>query len=243
MCDATFKTINELCSHFETHQAKGKCVCTECGLIVLRRSLAKHFNEKHPHKRNFSCPMCEFTCTVKTSVQEHIAMVHTNNYNFLCDICSVVFPTKTDFETHQEVDHGIEPTIDEERTSVKDRIDSHRDVFVCDICGASVKTMHMLKKHKLRHTVQKSTVCRICEKRFFSKNALSAHMRAHTKEKSFQCDQCQKKFAEEADFTVHVCPRVKKSYRCEGCKKEFAKKLTLQQHSCDKGVIIYTEHF
>ncbi len=96
-----------------------------------------------------------------------------NEQTFRCLICNVAFNSNHNIRCHIREQHiykmftqPIEP----------------KKKFICDLCGAQLKTKKVLKNHLLVHTNIKSHACTICGKQFRQNSDRKIHERQHTGE-------------------------------------------------------------
>ena len=141
---------------------------------------------------------------------------------FSCVLCDQVARQKQDIYRHIESAH-IET-----------------NPFSCDICGALLKTRHVLYNHKRSHKDKPNlhedpVICTECGKIFRNKVIARKHMKTHIGVKEYQCNICEKDFLERRDMIVHM-KRHNKDFDiiCNICGKGFVERRYLKKHMMKK---------
>ena len=141
---------------------------------------------------------------------------------FSCVLCEQVARQKQDIYRHIESAH-IET-----------------NPFSCDICGALLKTRHVLYNHKRSHKAkpnlhEEPVICTECGKSFRNKIIAKKHMKTHIGVKEYQCNICEKDFLERRDMIVHM-KRHNKDFDiiCNICGKGFVERRYLKKHMMKK---------
>ncbi|XP_042363376.1 zinc finger protein 646 isoform X2 [Plectropomus leopardus] len=91
----------------------------------------------------------------------------------------------------------------EDKSQVKDTVDSEDRQYKCDQCGRSYRHAGSLLNHKKSH---KTGVfrCLVCQKRFYNLLALKNHQRSHFDIKRHTCHECGKAFKIQKQLLNHL---------------------------------------
>jgi KRAB domain-containing zinc finger protein len=93
---------------------------------------------------------------------------------------------------------------------------------VCDVCGSTWASEHILKQHKREVHSVRSFKCD-CGATFKSSSALKSHQKGHIK-REFECFHCSKKFISIPGIDRHMVRHMvatEKSHKCARCEKTF----------------------
>ena len=138
-------------------------------------------------------------------------------------------------------------------------IHNERQLFDCKICGTSLKSKSILRKHVALH--KKRLSCNFCNKEFNSVEKLESHVLSHSNvDRPFKCDKCPSTFTtyrylgqhklrvhiREGFFSCKECDATFKRmeifrshmevhkgvtpYKCDECGARYNQKITLMKH-------------
>ncbi|XP_058832687.1 zinc finger protein 700-like [Topomyia yanbarensis] len=194
-------------------------VCDWCGRFFLgKRGLATHkIRCTRPNKPHFTnstgkCPHCPAVFNDQQSYQYHVDR-HNGIRSALCrnEGC-----TKAYFNVRARYHH--------EQTCGKN------SRFICNVCGASLKTEGSLRIHMANHGDPQFT-CTTCAKKFHTRAALKKHLSVHSDERKHECKVCGKKFKSHEANRVHQRIHTQeKPYACHICDQRFTYNCLLKTH-------------
>nr|XP_015834135.1 PREDICTED: zinc finger protein 345 isoform X20 [Tribolium castaneum] len=130
----------------------------------------------------------------------------------LCPHCGKLFKTKYQLQLHLEVhDNKLR--------------------HYCEVCNKYLKSTHLVRSHKLFHSVagQKCPDCDIIYN-FSSARAFYAHRRLHRTKEEFVCDTCGKAFKDKEGLKQHSRVHENRVLPCKQCDKVFKGRSGLNRH-------------
>ena len=134
LCVFTTKQKGYLNSHWEkTHNnIKLDLRCQACDFEAKDlSSIEEHITESHPESDKLhTCDQCEFRTFHVPAMKAHVKSVHEGRK---CEFCDFVGTTRGTLKHHITAKH----------VRVRN--------FVCELCGFSCVSEHMLEKHRKRH--------------------------------------------------------------------------------------------
>ncbi|GMT07626.1 hypothetical protein PENTCL1PPCAC_29800, partial [Pristionchus entomophagus] len=155
LCEKRFTQTSHLTSHKLSHlgeddpkleEIKQRNKCKICGDELknprnLRIHMRSHSDDEKT-RRPFKCDVCGVRCTQASSLKVH-KKIHLKDDDPLkgheCDICGkVIRGALTNLRKHQ-------------KTHAKDKVQSVRKRFKCDLCAKVFATAQSLTRHKLTH--------------------------------------------------------------------------------------------
>lgn len=63
---------------------------------------------------------------------------------------------------------------------------------------------HVMQRHCLAHSGEKTVQCPLCPKMFIDKNGLRLHLPYHSDVRAFSCDLCGKQYKARKDLQSHA---------------------------------------
>ncbi|EEC16552.1 zinc finger, C2H2 type, putative, partial [Ixodes scapularis] len=207
-CGRTFRSLEELVAHLQTHAANWPYKCSVC---------SRAFRSRGPlvvHERN-----------------------HLTGEPFECDYCLAVFPTKENLirrSSSPPVLREFECRMCSKQVKYRTGVDhysrfhANRQPRLCRACLGGLfrkrnrgTHLHADKPHKCRH----------CPRAFAKMWGLVVHMRKHSKGKTFKCEHCTREFRQNSSFVIHVRTHGEgKPLKCWVCAQLFEAKDELVEH-------------
>ncbi|KXJ71893.1 hypothetical protein RP20_CCG019437 [Aedes albopictus] len=217
-----FKTLSELCTHFEsTHKQAGYVTC--CQTKIHRYpSIIMHM-ARHIQPEAFKCDICGYMVTrprfLPTHRQTHLP---EDEKPYACEHCPKRFCWKRALQIHEN----------------SHKAPDERIVYNCSICGKTYDTPGGLSAHKRNvHLTPLSTkvphVCEICANSFATSSGLKEHMRTihQPQEKVLvQCPECSKWLMNSRCLKIHMQLHRKEDFACDLCDYKTKKASLLKRH-------------
>jgi hypothetical protein len=100
-CDQSFESKSARNAHQKQHQLR--IACEVCGKEQPKDRLKRHMLV-HSQVRNFSCPMCPKTFTLKYNLETHLR-VHTGVKPHKCQYCLSAFTQPGNLKSHIQARH------------------------------------------------------------------------------------------------------------------------------------------
>ncbi|KAK9736165.1 Zinc finger, C2H2 type [Popillia japonica] len=226
VCHKTAETLEDLNSHFATHELKYDCqICQERFRCLLQCSL--HMS-KHDYQ-DFTCCRCSFFTDKKASLLQHINNIHLKKYLYYCGECGKGFNSKPDKFEHEVLHKGVKP-------------------HVCVVCDKKFSYTKNLLEHQLTyHSAMISggyleNQCSICKKVFGKKSTLDNHIHVkHDLKLKPHMGTKSARLRKENKSNTHQKLKIKnsdtrlidindKNNECKVCGKKFVIRSDLRQH-------------
>ncbi|XP_037299271.1 oocyte zinc finger protein XlCOF6 isoform X2 [Manduca sexta] len=228
-CDKSFSNTEFLNFHLKTSL---KRACQVCGVVMPKKNLAKHLQEKH-NVSVVECSVCHSNFDTHQQLDQHNATAHgpdtfschccgsgfsnhralrAHMYShtlFHCNACGASFENRKCYKYHQK--------------QCKRPGGPQEDVFICDYCNIEYNRKPSLRIHMIqKHLNINPYVCQVCGKRASTMAHLKSHMKTHNATRSvFQC-HCGAKMRTEVGYQLHQ--RIhsgERPYECETCGDRF----------------------
>ncbi|TRY78711.1 hypothetical protein TCAL_06796, partial [Tigriopus californicus] len=165
--------------------------CGECGKVILKESLSKHFKDVHDKSNQKKCPHCSKVLSGAFSLREHVNAVHLRNFEHICSHCEKSFAHFSNLNRHIRLVH-------------KQLLVTHKYVN-CSECKKVVQSSSLKKHIRSIHDKQRDFQCQYCDKNFAQSYSLKEHVGAkHTHDWSHICLLCQKTFAHRNNCGRHI---------------------------------------
>ncbi|ALC47853.1 CG11762, partial [Drosophila busckii] len=104
-------------------------------------------------------------------------------------------------------------------------------VYICEQCGAHVKTKQLFERHMRKHTGDRPFACDACPGRFLSASELRAHTVTHTGQRPFPCRYCSNRYTNYTGRLKHERMHANvRPFVCEECGKAFTNNYILKNH-------------
>ncbi|XP_063371155.1 protein krueppel-like [Cydia amplana] len=103
-----------------------------------------------------------------------------------CGVCGLKAISQGEIDRHQRKVHLKEKNV------------------ACPICNYQCYDNAQLKKHMIRHKVDKVYSCRFCKKTFPRPTTCRIHEMIHTGEKNKVCELCNASFVQKASLNYHM---------------------------------------
>ncbi|KRT84467.1 zinc finger protein [Oryctes borbonicus] len=246
VCHKSAETLEDLESHFLTHELKYDCqICQERFRCLYQCSL--HMN-KHDYQ-DFTCCMCSFFTDKKACLLQHINNIHLKKYLYYCGECGKGFNSKPDKIEHEMLHKGVKPHVcvvcdkkfSHSRNLLEHQLTYHSAMISgaylenqCSICKKVFGKKSTLENHiHVKHDLKlKPHMCDKCGKCFSTNTKLILHYRTHTGFKPFGCEFCEKTFRTKELLNEHVRIHTgEKPFSCEFCGKCFNQRTPLRVHT------------
>lgn len=218
--------------------------------LLLKKDMAEHVSEYHPHAERFKCKDCSRKFDHRKFLFLHRQKCHIAPKPFSCSHCGKTFRNKGRVKIHELTHTGERP-------------------FVCEHCGKDyVQLAHLythIAKHKKMGTSGKGgqkqgkevLFCELCTTfQSTSVHVLGTHLRTqhgeegaevHKYLRSLYCHKCNLFFDDTMERRIHL--RSHLPFECNFCNKFFAnadtyashmrmhKNNTVRPYECDVSII------
>lgn len=173
--------------------------CHLCTFTTRKKGYLKnHINAKHTQDTVYKCKHCDFSAHYAWVTTRH-ERTHSID-SFKCSTCDANFSNEHQLKMHS-VKHtetqtplkkihscaSCEYSCSSAASLQKHEWETHRkdDVYSCEECGYKTSKNHMLKRHLLRHQLQKEKPlkCACCDFKSASLSSIRQHMRSKHKPK------------------------------------------------------------
>ncbi|XP_063390814.1 zinc finger and BTB domain-containing protein 17-like isoform X3 [Cydia fagiglandana] len=182
-CDDIFPDQNLLQAHTsQPHQRKYPC--QSCELIFpTHAKLMYHRKHKHTQIQCSSCPDVTFYTSKERRI--HMFKFHEDRLP-TCGVCGLKTMSQGQIDKHQRKVHLKEKHVE------------------CPVCNYQCFDNPQLKKHMIRHKVDKVYSCRFCKKTFPRPGTCRIHEMIHTGERNKVCELCNASFVQKASLNYHM---------------------------------------
>ncbi|XP_061725818.1 zinc finger protein 354A-like isoform X5 [Cydia pomonella] len=207
-CQCDFESLDraELITHIRRSHIQ-QLSCPTCGEVFTDiKQLQEHKNQ--PHDAKYSCEPCELKFTKKILLTKHNKHHHGLEK---CYFCPKIL-SKVEVKTHVE--------------------DVHKDIPTCGVCGLKGLTEGAIISHQRKvHLKEKNKTCSICKFQCFGSTQMKRHMIRHKVDKVYTCRFCQKTFPRPTTCRIHEMIHTgEKNKVCEVCGAKFVQKASLNYH-------------
>ncbi|CAG9137379.1 unnamed protein product [Plutella xylostella] len=125
------------------------------------------------------------------------------------------------------------------------KVDKEKDK-ICDVCGKSFTSNHLLNNHIRSHTGEKPFKCEFCPAAFAQSGTLYTHNKVvhlkriskagHADTEKYRCEVCGKEFGTEAKRRAHheFYHLKNAKYSCAACDKSFISSTSLKNHNASR---------
>ncbi|XP_063632074.1 zinc finger protein 26-like isoform X4 [Cydia splendana] len=210
ICDYEMKNRARLTLHIRSSHIP-QLTCPKCGDIFPDQNLLQAHTSQ-PHRTEYPCQSCELIFPTHAKLMYHRKHNHTQ---IQCSFCpDVIFYTSKERRIHMFKFHEDRlPTcgVCGLKTISQGQIDKHqRKVHLkeknvaCPVCNYQCYDNPQLKKHMIRHKVDKVYSCRFCKKTFPRQSTCRIHEMIHTGEKNKVCELCNASFVQKASLNYHM---------------------------------------
>lgn len=212
-------------------------------------SLEERINERlqqHSSEKSFECDLCDFSCSLETSLKEHRKTHSSDNSDLYNDPC-LLQTSLNSLETSLNVletnlnEHLIEKTFKCHlcayscllKTSLKEHLRTHlpKKIYKCHLCDHSCSLRKSLMEHQQsQHPSDKIFKCEFCDYSSMFELSLTLHLRSHSHRNPFRCDQCDFSFSAKQILRRHQRMHSNKPLKCNMCDYCCYEVFRLKQH-------------
>ncbi|KAG7313622.1 hypothetical protein JYU34_000781 [Plutella xylostella] len=238
-CNKTFKFNPSYYEHLKTHQSVGKPMAY-CQVCDTHFKSDKWFKQhvyrslKHVSRDSFKheCLHCGLRLVSARRLREHEGAAHLKAGSYQCPACPKSYPSRGTLVRHTAVHHQV-------------KVDKEKDK-ICDVCGKSFTSNHLLNNHIRSHTGEKPFKCEFCPAAFAQSGTLYTHNKVvhlkriskagHADTEKYRCEVCGKEFGTEAKRRAHheFYHLKNAKYSCAACDKSFISSTSLKNHNASR---------
>ncbi|XP_058463762.1 zinc finger protein 431-like [Malaya genurostris] len=255
ICNKKFIQRNRLKTHWTTHFRKEIETAYPEALnstnnVTNADQTSKDQNQSSNNNtavKTLICDMCNTTFLSKEDLSAHkISCTKLNPFqhksNLLrCTLCPAIFDDQQSLQYHVDRHNGIKSAYCRNEGCTNSYFDArsrrnHEKVcgkelrFVCNVCGAVVKSEGTFRTHMANHDDPKHP-CGLCAKKFHTRAQLKKHSSVHSDERKHECKVCGKRFKSHEANRVHQRIHTQeKPYPCHICEKRFTYNCQLKTH-------------
>ncbi|XP_078076528.1 zinc finger protein 408 isoform X2 [Mustelus asterias] len=251
-CDKAYALKRDLREHERVHSGERPFVCGECGKAFARPPSLRIHKKLHRLKamnlgnpKACRCSVCDKELANPGSLKNHMRL-HTGEKPFTCTYCGKAFRQIGNLRGHQRIHTGEKPYKCEDCGEFfsqlpelrRHRISHTGEVYLCTICGKTLRDPHTFRAHERLHTGERPFKCNECGKAYTLATKLRRHQRIHLTEKPFKCDICGKGYTMTQSLKRHRASHKKSDVRSLG---EVAEAIaSLEKESSESKTLILT---
>ncbi|XP_038663337.1 zinc finger protein 408 [Scyliorhinus canicula] len=229
-CDKAYALKRDLREHERVHSGERPFVCGECGKAFARPPSLRIHKKLHRLKamnlgnpKACRCSVCDKELANPGSLKNHMRL-HTGEKPFTCTYCGKAFRQIGNLRGHQRIHTGEKPYKCEDCGEFfsqlpelrRHRISHTGEVYLCTICGKTLRDPHTFRAHERLHTGERPFKCNECGKAYTLATKLRRHQRIHLTEKPFKCDICGKGYTMTQSLKRHRASHKKSDARSLG---------------------------
>ncbi|XP_020381208.1 zinc finger protein 408 isoform X2 [Rhincodon typus] len=229
-CDKAYALKRDLREHERVHSGERPFVCNECGKAFARPPSLRIHKKLHRLKamnlgnpKACRCSVCDKELANPGSLKNHMRL-HTGEKPFTCTYCGKAFRQIGNLRGHQRIHTGEKPYKCEDCGEFfsqlpelrRHRISHTGEVYLCTICGKTLRDPHTFRAHERLHTGERPFKCNECGKAYTLATKLRRHQRIHLTEKPFKCDVCGKGYTMTQSLKRHRASHKKSDTRSLG---------------------------
>ncbi|XP_077284308.1 uncharacterized protein LOC143909915 isoform X1 [Arctopsyche grandis] len=163
--------------------------CNICGFLAeTLQQLDQHMKS---HTCQYSCPHCEKSFPLTSSLETHIKTHSSGDRSHLCTICNCGFNRAEHLRVHIIRRHNTAAKSNKcsrcprsfpfaRDLTVHLRTHDKNRPYVCSECGRGFTTSGGMRVHSRIHSGERPYICNVCRRGYHSSGALVGHMRTHS---------------------------------------------------------------
>ncbi|XP_063390813.1 zinc finger protein 260-like isoform X2 [Cydia fagiglandana] len=205
-CDFESHDRAELITHIRRSHIQ-QLTCPTCGEVFTDIKLLQE-HKIQPHDAKYSCEPCDLKFTKKILLTKH----NEHHHGLVkCYFCPKIL-SKVEVKNHVE--------------------DVHKDIPTCGVCGLKGLTEGAIISHQRKvHLKEKNKTCSVCKFQCFGSTQMKRHMIRHKVDKVYSCRFCKKTFPRPTTCRIHEMIHTgEKNKVCEVCGAKFVQKASLNYH-------------
>ena len=235
LCDYKSAMKSHLTEHIKYMHIKIEDeICTECNKSVQKRYLTKHMRRFHSDGQlKFSCNLCKFQTTYKSSLTEHIEYRHLKSENEICTECNKSvqkrymtkhmrrFCSKSSDVKFIIEDSTVNNLTPEDNTTYNDVTENN--LTEKDIKNHEDSKQSIIKKYQ----------CQLCEKQYINTRNLNTHIKSVHEGVTYNCSiqNCEYIATRRDSLRRHIrSEHFNEVHQCHLCDYQSKNKNHLTEH-------------
>ncbi|XP_055678549.1 gastrula zinc finger protein XlCGF26.1-like [Lutzomyia longipalpis] len=254
ICGKNFNNASALERHRDWHDPEGSASCLKDSKSSRKKLSPRKKLPMKPKIKKFSCSHCPRSYSSPSGLRYHLKAISRAEEKYECAECNKKYLEKSFLKNHIVTVHLRKVQQVKGKRGRKPKnpdIPNHPGPYMCETCGASLKTKASYERHLFVHTDVKDVQCPLCGKMFACKQYLGTHMLMHTKRGGYICTLCNKAYNSRGGLLYHkkyahsveavgvqevgengqiVCKPKRKKNECEKCGMKFVRKSQVEKH-------------
>ena len=257
VCDFASKYAQDIKAHIlykHSHNPR-PIICELCGKGFISKIRLKHHTDNvHLKLKRFTCPHCDYTCTLRSYLTQHIAHHASNDTKLKCEFCAFVTPHEKTLDAHVRHSH-----IEADKTQPCPLCDfvarsgyeykmhmgsNHKGKIKCEFCDYETKEKKCMKEHRENCGPNvKHATCFWCPFK-----SLKQHVGIHMNKvhgKNTKCSNCEYTSKNSYQMRIHEkkCLEITEfQKKCEFCDYTTYVTVYLKKHMKECGLDVQMYH-